>query len=139
MILVAACVLGFVSVAFGAYAEHALREPVGEENFRFLMTAVRYNQVYAVVTLALGLAAHAGGPLSRIPAFNWSAGLFVLGTVLFSGSIYISVTFALEGLLILTPVGGVTLMVAWALLLVTAVLSVVSARQSGTPETEKDG
>lgn len=139
MILVAACVLGFVSVAFGAYAEHALREPVGEEHFRFLMTAVRYNQVYAVVTLALALTAHAGGPLSRIPAFNWSAGLFVLGTVLFSGSIYVSVTFGLEGLLILTPVGGITLMVAWALLLVTALLSVATAHQSEASATESEG
>ncbi|MEM6988661.1 MAG: DUF423 domain-containing protein, partial [Pseudomonadota bacterium] len=120
MILVAACVLGFVSVAFGAYAEHALREPVGEEQFRYLMTAVRYNQVYAVVTLALALTANSDSALSRIPAFTWSTALFIIGTLLFSGSIYVSVTFSLESLLILTPVGGITLMVAWAMLLVTA-------------------
>ena len=37
--------LGFISVAFGAYAEHGLSKIVTDENFRFLMTAVRYNQV----------------------------------------------------------------------------------------------
>ncbi|TNE34727.1 MAG: DUF423 domain-containing protein, partial [Alphaproteobacteria bacterium] len=41
--------LGFTSVAFGAYAEHGLRASVAEEDFRFLMTAVRYCQVHAVV------------------------------------------------------------------------------------------
>lgn len=123
MILIAACVLGFVSVAFGAYAEHALREPVGEEHFRFLMTAVRYNQVYAVVTLALALAAEVGSPLTRTHAFAWCTALFIVGTVLFSGSIYVSVTFDLEGLLILTPLGGVTLIAAWALLCLTGVFA----------------
>ncbi len=123
MILVAACLLGFVSVAFGAYSEHALRDAVTEEHFRFLMTAVRYNQVYAVVVLALGLFAHTDVALARAPALVWSAALFILGTVLFSFSIYMSVTFDLKGLLILTPVGGVTLMAAWALLLVTAILA----------------
>ena len=42
MILILGALLGLVSVAFGAYAEHGLREVVSDENFRFLMTAVRY-------------------------------------------------------------------------------------------------
>ena len=55
MILCLGALLGFISVAFGAYAEHALRETITEEHFRFLMTAVRYNQVHAVAVIALGL------------------------------------------------------------------------------------
>ena len=39
MILLAGAVLGFISVAFGAYSEHALRENVKPEiTFRVLMT-----------------------------------------------------------------------------------------------------
>ena len=41
MLLVAASLLGLISVAFGAYSEHALRPVVSSEEFRFLMTAVK--------------------------------------------------------------------------------------------------
>ncbi len=122
MILMSACLLGFASVAFGSYAEHALRPAISEEHFRFLMTAVRYNQVYAVVTLALGLFLHSEAPLAQAPALKWSAAMFVVGTVLFSFSMYVSVTFGIEDLLLLAPFGGVSLMLAWTLLFITACL-----------------
>lgn len=62
--------MGFISVAFGAYAEHGLREAVTDEHFRFLMAAVRYNQVHAVVIAAIGLALLNGGKLGNIPALK---------------------------------------------------------------------
>ena len=55
MILLIGAMLGFVSVAFGAFSEHGLRETITSEQFRFLMTAVRYNQVHAVIVVALQL------------------------------------------------------------------------------------
>ena len=56
MILVMGSLLGFFSVAFGAFSEHVLRLGVSEEQFRFLGTALRYNQVNAVVVVAIGFA-----------------------------------------------------------------------------------
>lgn len=56
MSLAVAAILGFVSVAFGAYTEHSLRDQLSEGMFRYLMTAIRYNQVHAVASLAVGLA-----------------------------------------------------------------------------------
>jgi uncharacterized membrane protein YgdD (TMEM256/DUF423 family) len=53
--LMSAGLLGLLSVVFGAFSEHALRPNVDAESFRFLMTAVRYNQVHAVALLALAL------------------------------------------------------------------------------------
>ena len=123
MILVWGALLGFISVAFGAYAEHGLREAVTEEHFRFLMTAIRYNQVHAVVIVAIGLALLNGGNLTNIPALKWSGLLFVVGTVLFSLSIYLSVSLDIPSLVNITPIGGMTIMAAWLLLLVTGVLA----------------
>ena len=123
MVLILGALLGFISVAFGAYAEHGLREAVTDEHLRFLMTAVRYNQVHAVVIAAIGLALLNGGNLSSIPALKWSGLLFIIGTVLFSFSIYLSVSFDWPGLLNITPVGGITIMAAWLLLMVPAVLA----------------
>ncbi len=123
MIVFCGALLGFIAVAFGAYAEHGLRETITAEHFRFLMTALRYNQVHAVVVVAMGLAVLNGTRLASIPAFRWSGRLFIIGTILFSFSIYLSVSLAIPILLYVTPVGGMTIMVAWLLLVIAGLLA----------------
>lgn len=105
--------LGLVSVAFGAYSEHALRPNIDAEYFRYLMTGIRYNQVHAValLALALGLMAPLGSvALGRLKKAGW---LMFVGTVLFSFSIYLAVWLDVMALTFITPVGGTLLMVAW--------------------------
>lgn len=121
MILVCGALLGLISVAFGAFAEHGLRSIVTDEQFRLLMTAVRYNQAHAVITSAIGLALHSAR-LANIPALKWSGLLFITGTVLFSFSIYLSVSFDIPYLMNITPVGGITIIAAWLLLLTAGLL-----------------
>lgn len=123
MILIWGALLGFVSVVFGAYAEHGLREALTQEHFSFLMTAVRYNQVHAVAITCIGLVLLTGGKLSNIPALRWSGALFIIGTVLFSFSIYLSVSLNIHGIMNVTPLGGMTIMAAWLLLLVAGILA----------------
>ncbi|MEM9243142.1 MAG: DUF423 domain-containing protein [Pseudomonadota bacterium] len=116
MLLIIGAFLGFFSVAFGAYVEHALQQQVNSALFHGLMTAVRYNQFYAVVISAMGIATFSNNKLVRSTLFHATGYVFVLGTVLFCFSIYISVIFSLSFLLKLAPVGGVSLMVAWLML-----------------------
>ena len=123
MILIFGALLGFISVAFGAYAEHGLREAVTEEHFRFLMTAIRYNQVHAVVIAAIGLALLNGGKLSNVTALKWSGLLFIIGTVMFSFSIYLSVSLDIPNLVNITPVGGMTIMAPWLVRMVAGILA----------------
>ena len=111
MILIVGTLLGFFSVAFGAYSEHGLRPKVSEEEFRMLMTAIRYNQVHALIISVLGLITLPSSFLNN-HLFRWSGFLFILGTILFSFSIYTSVGLQIPSLLYLTPVGGITLMVS---------------------------
>ena len=113
MILALGGLIGFIAIAFGAYAEHGLRDIVTNEHFRFLMTAIRYNQVHAVVIVALGLTMMANRELARQKLLKWASYLFILGTSIFSFSIYVSVWLELPKLVNVTPIGGVTLMVAW--------------------------
>ena len=112
MILIVGALLGFFSVAFGAYSEHGLRPKVSEEEFRMLMTAIRYNQVHALIISVLGLITLPSSFLNN-HLFRWSGFLFIVGTILFSFSIYISIGLQIPSLLYLTPVGGITLMVSW--------------------------
>ena len=123
MILILGAFLGVISLAFGAYAEHGLREMLTDEHFRFLMTAVRYNQAHAVVITAIGLALLNGGKLSCIPALKWSGLLFIIGTMLFSFSIYLSVSLDIPSLVKITHVGGMTIMAAWLVLMVAGILA----------------
>ena len=119
MILLVGGVLGFISVVFGAYAEHGLKESISEEHFRFLMTAIRYNQVHAVVVTAIGLGIASGVlPLQSL-LIRWSGILFILGTALFSFSIYLSVVLALPHLVNVTPIGGTIIMLAWILIAIS--------------------
>jgi len=87
------------------------------------MTAVRYNQVHALIISAIGLAQLNGGKLANISALKWSGLLFIIGTVLFSFSIYLSVSLNIPGLVNITPIGGVTIMAAWLLLFITGLLA----------------
>ena len=123
MILALGALLGFISVAFGAFAEHGLRESITDEHFRFLMTAIRYNQVHAVVISAIGMVLLNGGKLANISLLVWSGMLFVIGTILFSFSIYLSVSLDIPALVNITPIGGMTIMAAWLLLLATGLLA----------------
>jgi len=112
-VLFIGALLGFLSVAIGASVEHLIRPNVEPEVFRWTMTAIRYHQIGALVVLALGLALVAGVPHQLAKWLKISAGLFALGTVLFSFSIYAAAITGIEQLTYITPVGGSVLMLAW--------------------------
>ena len=116
MIVAIGSILGFISVAFGAFAEHGLKSKITEEEFRFVMTALRYNQFNSAVIIAIGLFILAKAGQNIIPAFSYSAYAFILGTILFSFSIYISVLTGIKSITYVTPFGGIMLMAAWLML-----------------------
>ena len=118
-ILVSGAILGFISVSLGAYSEHGLKPIVSEEDFRFLMTAIRYNQVYSVIICAIGLFILVADK-NKIKLFKLSGQIFVIGTLLFSFSIYLSILFKMPNLQYLTPIGGMTLLGAWLIFLISA-------------------
>ena len=132
LLLASGAILGFVSVAFGAYSEHGLKPNVTAEDFRFLMTAVRYNQINSALICSIGLFVLIDNKTSN-KLFKISGLTFVAGTVLFSFSIYLSILLNISSIQYLTPVGGITLMAAWMLLLVAALKykNPASQRQEG--------
>jgi len=112
-ILLIAAILGFVSVAFGAYSEHGLRPKVDAETFRSVMTAVRYNQIYSALLFALGLLFYADIPSEAISRLYYVAGGFTLGCVLFCFSIYLWAYTGIKALSYAAPFGGILFMLSW--------------------------
>lgn len=98
-----AAILGFLGVALGAFAAHALRlSGKPEEWWR---TGVQYHQIHALAAL---LAALLG-----VPRAGW---LFVAGAALFSGSLYGMALTGQTWLGAVTPLGGLGFLAGWAIL-----------------------
>ncbi len=120
--LLIGAILGLISVSFGAYAEHGLRPTISDETFRYVMTAIRFNQVYALMVTGIGLSLFANLPVMAARHLPRVGAVYALGTALFSFSIYASAQLGIPSLTYLTPVGGITLMIGWAYLIVVAII-----------------
>jgi uncharacterized membrane protein YgdD (TMEM256/DUF423 family) len=112
-ILIAA-IMGFTSVALGAFGAHALKDRLGDYMPTW-QTAVLYHMVHAVALLALALYARASQQNMNLPA-----GLFAAGIVLFSGSLYVLSLTGIKPLGAVTPFGGLCFLGGWAALAVWA-------------------
>ncbi len=114
--LLLGAVAGFLGVALGAFGAHGLRTRLTADMLAVFETAVRYQMYHALAILFVAVAAaRFDGWLIR--SAGWA---FVLGIVLFSGSL---VALALGGpsrLGIITPVGGLAFLAGWACLALTA-------------------
>lgn len=104
---------GAIGVALGAFGAHALKNRLSPERLQTFETGVRY-QMYHVAGLLGAAFASAQWPGSSFPAgAGWA---FVLGTVLFSGSLYLLVMTNKRWLGAITPFGGIVLIAGWILL-----------------------
>lgn len=110
-ILTIAGALVALATIFGAFGAHALQTRLAPEKLAIYETAVRYQFYHALGLLAVGIVA--GTNASSL--LRWAAICIVAGMVLFSGSIYALSFGASRPLGIVTPFGGLALIVGWAL------------------------
>ena len=105
-----AAVLAFLGVALGAFGAHGL-EDILKENERVATwdTAVLYHLVHAVALLGVGV-------LSRSPKVTVYA--FLIGVIIFSGSLYILSVTNITKFGAITPIGGLAFLIGWAALVV---------------------
>ncbi len=104
--------LAGLGVAAGAFGAHGLRDRLSADMLTVFETGVRYHLIHA---LALSITAWA--------VTRWESGLitgagwlFVVGIVVFSGSLYLLSLTETRWLGAITPIGGVAFIVGWILL-----------------------
>ncbi len=109
--LAIASVYGGLSVVCGAFASHALKNKLSDRALEIWETGTKYQMYHALALLIVVLLLSRPTPLPTALAISGWA--FIVGTVLFSGSLY---ALALSGVKILgaiTPIGGVALIAGW--------------------------
>lgn len=101
-----------VGVAAGAFGAHTLRGRLTPDLLNVFETGVRYHLIHALALLTVA------GAASRWPgpAVSLAGWCFVAGTILFSGSLYALCLTGLRTLGMITPLGGLSLIVGWLLL-----------------------
>jgi uncharacterized membrane protein YgdD (TMEM256/DUF423 family) len=114
--LIIAAANGALAVAAGAFAAHGLSERLSAHALSVFETGARYHMYHA---LAMGLAAIGlRGRAAR--AATWSAWLFLIGIVLFCGSLYLLALSGQHVLAFVTPFGGLAFLAGWVLLAIAA-------------------
>ena len=117
-ILVAGCFLGLIAILFGAFGAHGLKPLISEESQQTFETGVRYQMYHALFLLFIGIYSGITLKTKRIIYY-----LVLFGVLFFSGSIYGLATneltnFDFKAIGFITPIGGLLLIIAWALLLI---------------------
>ena len=103
------CVFGLLGVALGAFAAHALKARLAPELLAAFETGVRYQLIHALALLAVAWA-HTRWPGRMVSAAGW---LFVAGTLLFSGSLYVLSITGARAFGAITPFGGMAFLTGW--------------------------
>lgn len=119
--------LGFSAVALGAFGAHGLRARLSPSLLEVYRTGALYHLIHAIAALAVAL----GG--ERLRRGGLILGLFAAGVVVFSGSLYALALTGVSTLGAVTPLGGLLLLAAWAL--VTAEALPPRGSSSGPPST----
>jgi len=109
-LLLLASFSGFTGVALGAFAAHGLRNKLPENLLNAFQTGVHYQLWHSMALIGVALL------LLRFPEsalFKTTGVLFALGILLFSGSLYLLALTGISKLGMITPLGGLTWLIAW--------------------------
>ncbi len=119
---------GFLSVAMGSFGAHGLQKrfeslgniPGGLTTERLqanFQTGVHYQMYCAFALLAVGLLARTGRSGAVLDSAGW---LFLAGSAVFSGSLYVLCITGEKRLGMITPFGGIAMLAAWVALAIAA-------------------
>lgn len=115
--LVIGAVYGLLSVILGAFGAHAFRKILSPERLESFETGVRYQMYAAFFLLFVGWILK-----FETKSENWISWLMILGTILFSVSIYFLAFQDYFGVNLkflgpITPIGGMMMIISWVMLI----------------------
>lgn len=119
-LVLAGCIAALLAVILGAFGAHALKARVTPDLLAVFQTGVQYHFYHALGLILIGILAGALVATGWTRAAGW---LMLAGIVIFSGSLYLLVVTGQRWFGMITPIGGVSFILAWAALAVAVVKS----------------
>ena len=115
--LIFGSIFGCTAIILGAFGAHLLKKKLTQEQLQSFETGVKYQMYHAIVLLILGFQLN-----PNVVFYNYIINVFIIGTFLFSFSIYGLVISSaknkkLKFLGPITPLGGLLLVIGWSLLI----------------------
>lgn len=113
-LLISGSVLAFLAVMIGAFGAHALDDLLESNGLaEVFQTGVRYHMFHSLALLFLGVLAEK----NPHKLLGVSGILFLVGIILFSGSLYVLAITSHTWIGIITPIGGLCFLTSWAILI----------------------
>lgn len=108
--LLIASILGGISVVFGAFASHALKDRLSASSLAIWETGTKYQMYHALalILVALLVSRFPDSMLLIVAGYAFIAGIFI-----FSGSLYALTLTGIKWLGAITPIGGLALITGW--------------------------
>jgi uncharacterized membrane protein YgdD (TMEM256/DUF423 family) len=105
-----------LAVVFGAFGAHALKARLDGYAMGVFETAVQYHFYHSLALLAVGVIALSQPHTTLLKSGGW---LFLVGILIFSGSLYVLSMTGMRWLGAITPIGGLAFIGGWACLAAT--------------------
>lgn len=114
LFLLAATTGGLLATILGAFGAHALKDKLSPALLSAYQTGVQYQFYHSLALMLLGILLYH----SLNIWFDISGCLFILGMILFSGSLFVLSITGIKWLGIITPVGGISFILGWFFLII---------------------
>lgn len=111
LLFIIGAINGFLAVALGAFGAHGLEGKISENALKTWEKAVNYQMFHTVSILLTGIVLLK----TQTSSLLWAGWMFVIGILLFSGSLYLYSTTGVRILAMITPFGGVAFLIGWIL------------------------
>ena len=107
--IITGSVFAALAILFGAFGSHALKEKLTLEQLETYDIATRYLMFHALGIFAIGILGY------QIPSeiLTWPLLLMIFGILIFSGSLYLISLAGYKKLGMVTPIGGLALIISW--------------------------
>ena len=118
--IISGAIHGFLAVALGAFAAHALEDMLDDYSTGIWDTAIQYQMFHATALILVGILM-SKAILGEVKQLKIAMICFNAGIIVFSGSL---MALALSGIGILgaiTPIGGVLFLIGWIMVIIAIV------------------
>lgn len=113
LFILAGAVSGFLGVSLGAFGAHALKDFLAaSQRADTFETAVKYMFYHGLALILVGIL-QKEFPVPAVTNAGWA---FLVGIIIFSGSLFLLCATGIKVLGAITPIGGVAMIVGWVLL-----------------------